>query len=208
MCLSSIACFSAEAALGFSVKNCVCFYGLAPIRTQLQQVISEIALPRFGSFVAPMVGSQIGLMAALPVTLFYGEMMAFTVKKTITSVHTIFISLWYGVKNSDAPPALCKDVVMNVIAFGAGFFAKTYFCNYAMPHVGSLLRHSIVLASPVLGLSLPMIMLMPAIVVLISPAVTFALGDFVAFGTNRVTYGILNMDFSKRMKPLLPIRGT
>lgn len=191
MCVSTIVSFTADATFGFAVKNCFCYYGIEKVRTGLQQTITEIAKPHFGTFVAPVVGSQLGLVLALPVTLFYGDMLTFAIKKVLLSVRALFTSLFYDITDTRANTSLFREVAVNIVSFSVGFFAKLYFCNYAMGHVGTALRHIGVLSAPVLGLSLPVVMVMPAIIVMITPTVTFVLGDFVAYTTGHATYDML-----------------
>lgn len=193
MTLSLIARFSTGTAIGIVVRNSTYYYGLEPTRIQLQQIATEVASHKFGSFAAPLIGNQVGLLLATPVTLLYGEMAAFAVKKLVFTIYALVQSIFHELPESIPSPPMLRDIALNIASFAAGFFAKTYFCNYAMPYVGVLLRHLIVFSTPVIGLSLPMLFMAPAFVVMATPGVTFFIGDFISFATSNATYSLLSI---------------
>lgn len=176
--LTSIATISGETAFTFAVKNSVCFMALDNVRTSLQQTITEIVMPKLGGFFAPLVGMQLGTMCAVPVTLMLGDLAATALKEAARSIHSLFRAIVYGEKNEHATPFI-RELIINVASFAIGFFAKTYFCNYCMTYVSRVLRIGIFIGAPLIGASLAISLMAPAMVVMAAPTVTFMLGDIV-----------------------------
>lgn len=195
MCLFNIICFSAESAMTFTVKNSYSYYGLEKVRTELQTLITEVSLPKLGSYVAPLVGNQLGLMLAMPVTNFYAELTAAACKKLVCSIYDMFLRLFTEVKHENYRP-LFREAVLQIAAFSVAFFTKTYFCNYAMPYVSIFVRHSFVLLSPLTGLPIAVALFVPALTVVATPATTYLLGDILAFTASHTTYNLLDKTFS------------
>ena len=193
--LSYIARISAESVFTCVVKNSVCYVALDKVRTDLQSVITKISQPRMGSFLAPIVGNQLGLMAAVPVSLIYGELVAQALKSMIRSVHSAYLRIFFGI----SPTVRCslfRQMIQQVVGFAVGFFAKTYFCNYCMPQVSTAIRTVLALSTPFIGMSLPYFLVVSPLVITLTPAITFLLGDMLAIASSNFTYSLLDHCFT------------
>jgi len=191
MNVTSIATFSLDTTFTIAVKNCLCFVALDNVRTSLQKSITEVVVPSLGRFFGPIVGSQIGTMCAIPVTLMLGDLLVTSLKELIQSVNHLFRAIVYGEKNEPTTPFL-RDLIIGVASFAAGFFAKTYFCNYCMGPVGQVLKLAIAIGAPVLGANLAVTIMAPAMIMLAAPSVTFMLGDIIGTITATVTHYVLD----------------
>lgn len=170
---------SAESIFGLIVKNSFCYVALDKVRSQLQDVITAIALPRLGTFVAPIVGNQVGLMISVPVTLAIGEALSFTLKEMIYSIYDLALRFLCPSKRVSSS-SFFLTVALQISSFTVGFFAKIYFCNYGMTAVSNALKIMMIYGAPVCHLPLPMGLAMPVFVTLATPTVTFIVGDIVS----------------------------
>jgi len=182
---------AAESIFSCAIKNSVCYLALDKIRSDLQSVITEVARPRIGNFLAPIVGNQLGLMAAVPVSLMYGELMTKALKTMVQLVYSTYLRIFYGIRQL-SHTSLIRQVFQQVMSFAAGFFAKTYFCNYGMPYVASALRTALAISAPFTGITLPYFFLISPFVITMTPAITFVVGDIIAFGVSKCTYSLLD----------------
>lgn len=194
MCLPTLMRVSAETSLSFAVKNSFLFIALDNVRRSLQRTITEIALPKLGRFVAPIVGTQLGTICAIPVTQFMADMLIFGIKETVRSVHDLFRSIVYGEKPPRLTPFV-REVAMSITSFALGFIAKSYFCNYGMGHVGHALRIVTGVAAPLCGATLAVSCLAPAVIALAAPAMTFIAGDILASVVSSASYALMDRTF-------------
>jgi hypothetical protein len=185
---------AADTTLGFFVKNSFCYYGLDTVRKDLQQIISKIAEPHIGRFAAPLVANQLGMVLALPVTLFYADLACFAIGQAVSSIFDLFLSFSSGYK-PESSPIIAKKVVFRVISFVTAFFAKSYFINYAMPVVGKALQVSSKVIVPLIGASIPMQLMLPGMIIIATPTITFIAADIASFFVDRTVYAILTHIF-------------
>lgn len=179
MVVSYVAGIAVDVSTSFVIKNSYLYFALSNVRTSLQQAITELALPKLGGFLASVVGTQLGTMCSIPVTLFLADMTTVAMKELVRTVDDIFCNVVYGKEYPQFPP-LWREMAFGVSSFAIGFFAKAYFCNYGMAYVAEALKYIIIVGAPFCGASLVISCLAPAIVVLAAPTVTFLLGDVLA----------------------------
>lgn len=190
-CLSCLATASLETTATIITKNCFCFMVLDNVRESLQKTITEVVKPSFGGFIGPLVGSQIGTMCSIPVTFMLGDLLVTSLKELVSSIKSLYRAVIYGEKNESTTPFL-RDLIINVTSFAVGFFAKTYFCNYCMSPVGTVLKLAIALGAPLLGASLAVSLMAPAMIMVTAPSVTFVISDIVGTIASNVTFFILD----------------
>ncbi len=188
-CLSRMVSFSVESAFSFTIRNCYCYLALSPIRTQLQSLITEVSTPHLGQFAAQIVGKQMGLLSSLSVTHLYADMTAAACMRLAGSIYDLFLRLTTEVHKEVSKPLL-RECVLQISSYCTAFFAKTYFCNYAMPYVQLALRQIAVISGPILGLSfVPSICVLPVIIV-ITPTITTFIGEAVGSAIGYATYAL------------------
>lgn len=192
MVVSYVAAVVVDTSVNFVIKNSYLYFALTNVRTSLQEVITELALPKLGSFLAGVVGSQLGTMCSIPVTLFLADMTTIAMKEMVRSVDDIFCNAVYGKEYPQFPP-LWREMAFSVSSFAIGFFAKAYFCNYGMAYVAEALKYTIIVGAPFCGASVVISCLAPAIVVLAAPTVTFALGDVLAKVVSTGSYSAMEL---------------
>lgn len=192
MVVSYVAAVVVDTSVNFVIKNSYLYFALTNVRTSLQEVITELALPKLGSFLAGVVGSQLGTMCSIPVTLFLADMTTIAMKEMVRSVDDIFCNVVYGKEYPQFPP-LWREMAFSVSSFAIGFFAKAYFCNYGMAYVAEALKYTIIVGAPFCGASVVISCLAPAIVVLAAPTVTFALGDVLAKVVSTGSYSAMEL---------------
>ncbi|MCE5294050.1 MAG: hypothetical protein LLF94_05495 [Chlamydiales bacterium] len=180
-----------NASTSFVFKNTYLYYGLTTVRTNLQQAVSEFTIPKFGKFAGGMIGIQLGTLAAIPVTMFLADLTLVAVRQSVKLIQDIYRTSILGEKRSQSPP-LWRDVAVATASFAAGFFAKTYFVNYGMEAVGELLKYAFVVLAPLSGASMVVTFMTPALIAMITPSVTFAMGDIVGTCVGAITYKILS----------------
>lgn len=180
-----------NSSVSFAIKNTYLYYALSNVRGSLQDTITDIALPKLGGFFAPIVGAQLGTMTAIPVTLFMADMTTFAIKETARIIRDIFRTQVLGEEHPKFPP-LWRDMACSVSSFAIGFFAKAYFCNYAMGYVAEALKCGLIMAAPLSGASLVVACMAPAIVVMAAPTVTFFIGDIIASVVSAGSYSAMD----------------
>lgn len=196
MCLPIIQ-GAAESLFDFAVKNAFHYVALDRVRNQLQDLITAIALPRLGGFVAPIVGNQLGLMVALPVTLAIGEAVAFTLKELIHSVYDLFLRFFAPSQRSSSASFPFLDVLLRISSFAAGFYAKTLFCNYGMTFVSNVMRVITIYGAPLCNLPPPVVLTLPLCIIIATPTVTGMVGDIIGSVVRQVVYNNLrNVSYS------------
>jgi hypothetical protein len=191
MCIPAVSA-TLEGISGFVAKNVFCFYGLAPIRSELEKVVAKIASRHFGSFAGGIIGQQLGVLLSLPVTLVFAECVSCFVKETIRSVINVTSGFFFYAQPKNVAP-LWRDIAVRVASYAIGFFSKAYFCNYAMPLVQTSLQYALTMGAPLLQLPLPCSLLMGAIATIATPSITFILSDFVAWAVEETSYQIMDM---------------
>ena len=125
MIVSAAARHVIENASAFVVKNIFCYHALDPIRTNLQDVINRIAQPHFG-ILSPWIGRELGIIFAVPVTVFFGEMIALAVKETIRSIVHIAMLLFLMQHRKQCLP-LCVRPQFALRAMWQAFYQKAIF---------------------------------------------------------------------------------
>jgi hypothetical protein len=181
---------TAESLFEFAVKNGFYYVALDKVRGQLQDLITSIVRPRLGGFMAPFVGNQLGLMAAMPVTLALGECLAFTLKELIYSVYDLALR-FFNPSKRESKTSFFLDTAFQISSFAAGFFAKTLFCNYGMVMVNNLLRVMMFYGAPLCHFPPPVTFALPAVIVLATPTATCMVGDIVGSVVRRIFYNAL-----------------
>ena len=194
MVVSYVAGSVVNASTSFVFKNTYLYYGLTTVRTNLQQAVSEFTIPKFGKFAGGMLGVQIGTLAAIPVTMFMADLTLIAMRQTVKLVNDIYRTSVLGETSPQLLP-LWREVAIATVSFAAGFFAKTYFVNYGMEAVGELLKYSFIVLAPLSGASMVVTFMTPALIAMITPSVTFALGDVVGTCVGAITYKILSPGF-------------
>ncbi len=192
MVVSYVAGVITNSTVSFAIKNTYLYYALGNVRTSLQATITDIALPKLGGFFASVVGTQLGTMTAIPVTLFMADMTTFAIKETARAIRDIFRTRVLGEDHPKFPP-LWRDMAFSVSSFALGFFAKAYFCNYAMGYVADALKCGLVMTAPLSGASLIVACMAPAIVVMAAPTVTFFIGDILATVVSAGSYSAMDV---------------
>lgn len=192
MVVSYIAGVAVDMSTSFVIKNSYLYFALNNVRTSLQEVIAEVARPKLGGFLASVVGVQLGTLCSIPATLFLADMTTIALKEMVRAVDDIFCNVVYGKEYPQFPP-LWREMTFGVSSFAIGFFAKAYFCNYAMSYVAEALKYTIILGAPFCGASLVISCLAPAIVVLAAPTVTFMLGDVLARVVSSASYNTMEL---------------
>ena len=181
--------FSVGSAFSYTVRNCYCYLALSPIRTQLQALITEVSTPHFGQFTAQIIGKQMGLMTSLSVTHFFADMTTAACTRLASSIYDLFLRLTTEVHKEVSRPVF-RECVLQISSYCTAFFAKTYFCNYAMPYVQLALRQIAVISAPILGLSfIPSICVIPVLIA-ITPTVTSVIGETLGSAVSYVTYAL------------------
>lgn len=195
MVLSAVIRISANSFTTFAIKNSFCVIALEGMRKSLQQVFTEVITPSLGSYVAPIVGMQLGTMCAIPVTLFVGEIVAKAVREVVSAVSRLFKRILYGL-DTTKKQALFRELVFGCASFAIGFFAKIYFCNYGMGTVGTCLRIGAKIAAP-----LPLFSA-PVVAYLATPTVTLIAGDIIGQLATNTSYELFQhcYDFLTRSK--------
>ena len=176
--------------IDFTAKNVIYYYGLEAIRTTLEKAIMDVALERFGSFVAPIFSSQAALMAAPHVTLFIGDCWGFVLREIITSIEDLVRSI-FGVPTSQVGYTWAR-VAMSIASFVVGVISRNYFYNFGTPYVAAGLQ---MLFTASICTSFVSAAIIPALVVLAAPSVTFLVGDIIGSLVQHTTYTLLDWSF-------------
>ncbi len=179
MCLCTVARIASEAVFDFAVKNTVHYYALDKVRHDLEEIITELVVPHLGSFFGSIVGNQLALFNAIPVTNILGGMWSFTLKEIIYSIYNLAKHLLGYPDPESATPVVCRMAIY-FTSLAIGFYVKTLFANYGMPAVASAIRASVVLMAPLYGFTPPGIFISIG-VVLATPSITAIVSDI--FGT-------------------------
>lgn len=171
-----------EAIFDISARNGFIFYTLDKVREDLTCTIADIVKPRFGDFVGSLLASQLALLSATTVTFMVAELWTWALKELILSVYELSRRI-FGCKPSKPMPSAAWQIAMRVTSFCLGFYVKHLFSTRCMSHVGSCLR--VITASQ--GS-----FLLPLMIPIITPSITFFVADIVGLVASRISYKVLN----------------
>lgn len=169
-----------EATASFIAKQSVVYCALDTVRQELETMVAIVAQAHFGSLVAPFIARQVAIVASVPVTCFYSELVSVAVQEAIRTIIDIAASLLGYYKPKGLLP-FCREQALYIAGCVAGFFAKSYFCTFALPAVHELSACAIRQVALLSGVPSPIASILPHCAVVISPYVTFMFGDIVWF---------------------------
>jgi hypothetical protein len=193
MCISAVAQASFEGVAAFTVKNVFYYYGFAPIRAELEKLISTIASRQFGALVGGFVGQQMSVVLAMPVTVVFAEALGWFTRETLRTMHSLCTQVFCPTLQPKGPPPFWLDVVLRMVSCATGFFSKAYFCSYAMPLVQRTIQHAITLLPVYTNTPGYVVLVMAPLVIVATPAVTFMLGDILSWVVEEASYQVMNI---------------
>jgi hypothetical protein len=182
----------ADPIIDFAAKSVVYYYSLDSIRSTLEQVILKVALPRFGSFAAPIFSKQAALMAAPSATLVIGQLWGLAIRETIAAIEDLAMAL-FGKKQEQAEFTWVR-IAMSIASFAVGCICRNYIYNFGVPYVAVCLK--VVLTASICS-SIISAAVIPAIVVLSAPAVTFLVGDILGSIAQHTSYTLMDWMWKK-----------
>jgi len=190
MSILAITSGTAGCIAAFVAKQVFSYHCLEPVRLQLQELISKVASNNFGTFVGNIIGREGGILLSMPVTCLLADIVGAAAYETVMTVVHVVNVVFFGAKVEPMTPFF-RELGLRTARFATYFFAKSYFCNFCMPlvklGVEFALRHIVVLSATALPLGF---LACPAAIVL-TPPLTFLIGDIVGIIAGEVVYVLL-----------------
>jgi hypothetical protein len=178
MMVACVAQGAIENACAFITKHSFSFYALENVRTELEELIHDVALPHLGAFVSPIVSRELATIFSVSVTCLLAEMVSVAVKEAIRAIIDL-ASSYFGFVKPKGLTFFMREQALFIAGFVTGFLAKSYFCNNALlvVHKGCdlMLRHAVQLSA----VPFPFSAVIPYLAIVAAPYVTFVLGDII-----------------------------
>ena len=181
----SVGCIAA-----FMANQVFSYHCLTPVREQLQNIISKVARDNFGTLVGNIIGREGGILLSVPVTCLLADIVGYAAYETVMAVVHVVNVVFFNGKAAPMTPFF-QELGLRTARLATYFFAKSYFCNFCMPLVKVgielALRHLVVLSS----VALPLGLLACPVAIIITPPLTFLIGDIVGIIAGEAVYVLL-----------------
>ncbi len=171
--------------VGFVAKQIFCVSSLEPVRRQLEQTISRIASPIFGSFLGGILGNQLSYASAIPMTSFLGNLVWSWIADVPQVCVSILISVCFP-RNNNKGIAQWMYTAVRVSGTVLGHLANSYFCLNAMPIVKQVLEGVLKNVTPLVT-SWQITPILPLVALCVTPTITFSAGDLLGIIIKRLT---------------------
>lgn len=162
---------------GFSLKQVFVYYALEPVRLEIDKIVTKIASRQFHAWIASFIGYQAGLLLSIPVVTFLGDLVWSAAKECISAISLRCAESFHLFQRKARQLPFIVTLALRTAAAASGYFIKCLFSHYAMPYVRSTLELLLPYISPILSNWF----LLSASALILTPPVTFFIGDLLAF---------------------------
>jgi len=172
---------------GFIAKQLFCYQGIAPVRHHLASLVSEVAKCQLGILAASVLGAEAGTLLAVAVTCLVGDMIYYTVREIVLAI--IMVARYIITKKIELPTIpLMKDMMYRVVSYATYFFSNIAFCDISMGAVRSVLTFAFTKIMRPQSSLFSFGFAQVAMAHVLTPPVTFFLGEIVGTIVGAVTY--------------------